>query len=249
MPTQNTGLGPVRFSRAKSAHLPNPKDAEYRLVDVWNPAKYMAISSEEANGSLSAVFHQYFSIPTKGFTPVSLTHAKFIFYTFRITPGPWKALGRIIKGIHWQVSDEYAQVKASYNKTTGIFLIESVEGEGDFIPALHQPSYAENIWKVVAQAIKHYLRDVYNIVTAQEEDDFKIITENIYQKPIKWTTDPIVDYLALYLSYFEAISKYLNEDLKDDNTLIYFRETQVTLKEHLEPLEWIHTNIYRRFNK
>lgn len=239
------------FSVGKLQYQPRDKsiDEEYRLIEVWDPSRYTGQPNQAANDSLSALFVNYFSIPTKGFTPVSLTHAKFIFYTFRITPGPWKSLGRIIKGIHWQVKDEYAQVKASYNKSTGIFLIKSVEGKGDFIPALQQPSYAENIWRCVSEAIKHYMCEVYDIVKKSEIEEFNAITKGHYEIPIRWTGNNIVDYLAVYLSYFQDIHAFLEVEPEDDLSQIYFHQTRVILKEYYEPFKWIQENIYRRFIK
>lgn len=242
-----TNLGLMGYRKKTSRLLPT--DEEYRLIEVWDPARYMGQPAGAANASLSALFVNYFSIPTEGFTPVTLTHAKFIFYGFRITPGPWKSLGRIIKGIHWQVDDEYAQVKASYNKTTGILRIKSVEGAGDFIPALQQPGFAENIWRCVAEAIKHYMCEVYEIVTKSEIEEFEILTKGLYEIPIRWTGNNIVDYLAVYLSYFEDINKFLQDEKKHGRYLIYFHQTEITLAEHYEAFKWIRENIYRRFVK
>jgi len=225
------------------------QNEEYRLIEVWDPSRYIGQPKDAANASLSALFVNYFSIPTEGFTPVHLTHAKFIFYGFRITPGPWKSLGRIIKGIHWQVNDEYAQVKANYNKSTGVLLIKSVEGKGDFIPALQQPSYTENIWRCVSEAIKHYMVDVYKIITPEEVDEFNALTENYYKIPIKWTGNNIVDYLTVYLSYFQDINMFLQDEKKHERYLIYFHQTQVTLPEHHEAFKWIQETLYRRFVK
>ena len=83
----STNLGKVRYRPYDEYTVRDPKDGEYRLIEVWDPAKYMGQPAGAANASLSALFIKDFAIPTEGFSPVSLTHAKFIFYTFRITPG------------------------------------------------------------------------------------------------------------------------------------------------------------------
>jgi len=240
-----TNLGLMGYKKKTRRHL--PEDEVYRLIEVWDPVRYSGQPASAANDSLSALFVNYFTIPTEGFTPVSLTYAKFIFYGFRITPGPWKSLGRIIKGIHWQVEDEFAQVKATYNKSTGVLLVKSTEGKGDFIPALQQPSFTENIWRCVSEAIKHYMCEVYEIVTKNEIKEFNAITEGLYKVPIRWTGNNIVDYLAVYLSYFEDINKFLIQPIDEERPLVYFRQSQVILIEHLEAFAWIKENIYKRF--
>ena len=91
--------------------------------------------------------------------------------------------------------------------------------------------------------------EVYEIITKSEIAEFDMLTEGLYKIPIKLTGNRIVDYLTVYLSYFEDINKFLQDEKKHGRYLIYFHQTQVTLTEHYEPFKWIRDIVYRRFVK
>jgi len=241
--------GDLRFRARGRRSYPVTFDEETRMTEVWNPARYMGTYAEHANDSVSLLFVKYYSFPTKGFSPVSLEHAYYIFEAIRKVPGPWASLGRVLKGINWDVKDNFKQVVSNYDKTKGVITVENVEGPGEFVPVLQEPGFYETIWHTIAESICHYMKNVYGILTDQDLEDFEMLYRGVYEKPIRWTDDPIVDYLAFVLSNYQDVFSFYSAEIKDPETMVFYRQTQTKLGPHNAACGWILETLYRRFTQ
>ncbi len=239
--------GDLRFRSRGRRDYPKTFDEEIRVTDVWDPARYMGTYLDHANDTVSELFVKYYSVPTEGFSPVSLEHAYYIFDVFKKIPGPWKSIGRVLKGIHWFVKDNFAQVSANYDKTTGVITVANVEGPGEFVPALQEPTFRETICHALSEAIVHYMVGVFGLITKEEVDEFDEVISAVYDRPIYWVGDALVDYLSTFLSHYEEIFSYINEENKDPSQVIYYRREQLTLGLHIEPFTWVSETLYKRF--
>jgi len=200
-----------------------------------------------ANTEISKIFLRYYSIPTFGFTPVSLEHAKYMFECFHATPGPWKSLGRVLKGIYWDVEDSFVQVDSHFDKTTATIHFQNTAENGEFTPALQEPIFGEVMWRGVAQAIVQYMVHVYSMVPKSKLEEFEDIISTSYNKDVKWTGEPMVDYLALLLSRYNDVYPLVGDPETTADQYTFYRTQQVTLNPHYEALKWVYDNIYRKF--
>ena len=149
--------------------------------------------------------------------------------------------------IHWFVEDNFAQVAANYDKTTGVITVQNVEGPGEFVPALQEPTFRETICHAMAEAIIHYMVGVFGIITKDEVEEFNEVVSTSYQRPLYWIGDPLVDYLSAFLAHYEVVYNFIHEEKKDELSMLYYRREQLTLKPQTSAFTWISETLYKRF--